>query len=333
MVAFSSARTTRALLLASALTLVSVGAWGQASNTAYPTKSIAVVVPFAPGGPNDLIARAVGGKMSESLGQPVVVENKVGATGVIGITYVQKAAPDGYTLLMVGDGPLAALPVLSAKPMPFDTLRDFIPISVSAQSPYVIAVNANSKFQTLKELIAYAKDNPGKVTYGSAGVGGAVHIAAEIFSARAGVKLSHIPYKGVGPAFVDLLGGQIDLVIGDLAPALPHMQSGRLRALAITTEQRSKLVPDLPTAIEAGLPGYSYAVWFGLVAPANTPPAIVARLSEEAGKAARNKEITEQFVKQGLEPIGSSAAEMTRMIEAAQERARALRQSQNFVLE
>lgn len=257
---------------------------GVAAAQAYPSKPVRIVVPYPAGGSIDLTARAVGQRLTESLGRPFVVDNRSGASGNIGTDYVAKAAADGYTLLMGSAAALAANPAIYPK-LPFAPLRDFAPINLIVVQPNILIVHPTVPARTVKELIAIAQARPGTLNYGTSGVGSSQHMSAELFSLLTKAKLSHVPYKGGAPALTDLVGGQIDLMFETIPTAVAHVQSGRVRALAVTTSQRSDVFPDLPALREVGLPGYEYRGWIGLLAPAGTPADIVNRLHGEVSKA------------------------------------------------
>jgi tripartite-type tricarboxylate transporter receptor subunit TctC len=249
---------------------------GHAQN--YPTKPIRIVVPFAPGGGGDLVARTVAAKLTEGLGQPVVVDNRAGAAGSIGADIAAKSPPDGHTLLLGSNGPLAINPSLYAK-LPYDAARDFAPVSLVTVMPFVLVVHPALPARTVKELIALARSRPGELNYGSPGNGSSTHLANELLKSMTGMKIAHVPYKGVAPAATDLISGQIQMMSGDLSTLVPHIRSGRMRALAVTSSRRSGLLPETPTIGESGVPGYEASGWFGVLVPAGTPPNIVQRLN------------------------------------------------------
>jgi tripartite-type tricarboxylate transporter receptor subunit TctC len=266
-----------------------------------------MIVPFAPGGTTDIIARIIAPRMAEGLGQPVVVENRPGAGGNVGAEQVARAAPDGYTMLLGTPGPLATN-VSLMKQMPYDPAKDFTAIGqvVSVQS--VVVVNAQQPFQTLADLVAYAKRNPGKLTYGSGGAGSSPHLAGELLKAQAGIFMVHLPYRGDALAVNDLLGGQISAMVANIAGVLPHVKSGKLRALAVAGPKRSPLLPEVPTVSESGLPNYSVTGWAGLVAPAGTPAPIVAKLNAELNRVLNSPDVAERIAQQAAEPAPGSAA-------------------------
>ena len=287
-----------------ALMLASAGASAQG----YPTKPIRLVVPYPAGGPLDIMARAIGQKLSEAWKQPVVVDNRAGAGGNIGADFVAKSAPDGYTLLMGAVATHAINPSLYSK-IPYDPVKDFAPVALVAQVPNILVVNPAVPAKTVRELIALARAQPGTLNFGSGSTGSTGHLAGELFNTMAGVKMVHIPYKGAAPATADLLGGQVQLMFDNLASALPNVKAGKLRALAVTTLARSPAIPELPTIAESGLPGFDLTTWFGLLVPAGTPPEIVARLNAEIVRALDAKDMRERLEKMGAEPLSNNTPE------------------------
>jgi tripartite-type tricarboxylate transporter receptor subunit TctC len=280
----------------------------------YPVRPVRIVVPFAAGGPNDIIARLVGQKLAEALGQQVVIDNRPGAGGNIGTDSVAKAPPDGYTLLSAGPGSLIMNPLMGK--VPYNTARDFAPVSLMATAPNVLVVHPSVPAKTVKELIALARAQPGRLNYASGGAGSSAHLAAALFAAMAGIDLAHVPYKGTGPGLNDLLGGQVQLAIFGIPPVLPHIKSGKLRALGVTGKRRSAELPEVPTVDEAGVPGYEVNPWYGLLAPAGTPRAIVVRLSSEVTKIVRAAEMGEKLSAQGAEPVGGTPEDYAAVIRA-----------------
>ncbi|WP_198083448.1 tripartite tricarboxylate transporter substrate binding protein [Variovorax sp. E3] len=270
----------------------------------YPHKPVRLIVPFPPGGSVDLVARLVSKSLQDALKQPFVVDNKPGASGNVGAAYVAKAPPDGYTLLVGSAGVFAANQFLYVNP-PFDPLQAFAPIMRIVDQPNILVVGHQSPIHSVSELIALAKARPGKLTFGSASVGSAQHLSTEIFMQQAGVELLHVPYKGGAPALVDLMGGQIDMLFDTSPTALPYAKSGKLRALAITSRQRSPLLPDVPTMKEAGLPDFEVVTWTGIAAPAGTPRAVVDRLNAVIKTALRG-ELRRQLEETSLIPVGDS---------------------------
>ena len=284
------------------------------SGSVYPNRPLRIIVPFAPGGPADAIARIAATGLQQSMGQPVIVENKTGAGGTVGADIVAKAAPDGYTLLLCNIGDTMATSLY--KSLPYDFERDFAPVSLLATSPFLIAVNPSVPAKTLADLVQMARDKPGTVTYGSAGNGVASHLSGEALSLSSGAKFLHVPYKGQAPAMTDLLGGQIAFMFANPVTTLPYVKSGRLRALAITAPARLPGAPDIPTAAEAGVPGFEAGTWFGIAAPAKTPEAIVNRLSAELARVLNTNEVRNSLDAQGAITIGSTPAEFERRIHA-----------------
>ncbi|MBE7522091.1 MAG: tripartite tricarboxylate transporter substrate binding protein [Burkholderiales bacterium] len=279
-----------------------------AAAQAYPTKPIRLVVPYTAGGSSDFVARQMAQKMSEGLGQSVVVENKPGVSGITGTEYVARSAPDGYTLALVGMTTHASNAWLYKK-LPYDPIKDFAPVSVAIVSPLVLVVNPEVPAKNVQELIAYAKANPGKVNYGSAGVGNTLHLAGELFKSRANIDITHVPYKGASAAMSDLLGGRIQMMIDLVQTPLPNIQAGKLRALGTTGSQRVALLPDVPTIAEQGLPGFQFATWIGIAAPAGTPKPIVDRLYAEMVKALAMPDLQAAFAKQGMQVAPSASPE------------------------
>ena len=283
---------------------------------AYPIKPVRVVVPYPPGGVGDTTMRAIAQQLSESLGQPFVIDNKPGASQMIGADAVAKAAPDGYTLFL-GSVTSLAINVSSQKKMPYDPVKDFAPVSMLYFSPMYLVVNPAVPAQSVKELVALAKAQPGKLSFASIGQGGSIHLAGEMFKSMAGVDITHIPYKGSGPALTDIIGGQVSLMFDAGVSALPQVRAGKLRALAITTAKRVDSTPELPTVAEAGgLPNYEATLWFGLVAPAATPRDIVNRLSQELAKILRQPALQARFANLGVEFSASSPDEFATYIRA-----------------
>lgn len=296
------------------LLLASLSAQAQTAGS-YPTRPIRAVVPLAPGGGTDTVARLVAAKMSEQFGQQIVVDNRGGGGGVVGTDLVAKATPDGYTLLMGSITTNAVNPVLYKK-LPYDHIRDFAAISMIGTVPNVLVVHASMPVKTVKEFLAHAKANPGKVSYGSSGIGSATHLSMALISSMTGVSMLHVPYKGAGAAVADVLGGQLQALCSSLAGLLPHIKSGRVRALGVTTSRRNPQLPDVPTLAESGVPGYEVTIWYGWFAPAKTPTAIVARLNAETVKALNSAELKERLTLQGLDVGSSTANELTAFVKA-----------------
>lgn len=279
----------------------------------YPDRPIHIIAPFPPGGLADVLARAVGDEIAKTLGQPVIVENKAGAGGNIGADVVAKAAPDGYTLMMSSAGILTANPFLYAK-MPFDAETAFVPISNVAEMPMLVVVHPKVQAKTLAELVALARAQPGKLNFGSPGVGTTGFLGLTMFMHAANVKFTHVPYRGAAPALGDLIAGQIDGVVDNPPTVMQHIMDGRLRALAVTAKTRMAQLPDVPTTAEAGVANYEASSWFGVVAPAGAPPAIIARLHREIVAALRQPAMQERFAKSGARLVGDSPSEFAAQI-------------------
>jgi tripartite-type tricarboxylate transporter receptor subunit TctC len=287
---------------------------GAAQAQDYPAKPVRIIVPFAPGGGTDLTARLTAQKLSERFGQQFIVENRSGAGGVIGSDLVAKAKPDGYTLVVVS-GSHTINPSLY-KQLPYDTLRDFAPVTNLVAGPALLVVHPSVPANNVKELIALAKAKPGTLSYASSGNGSPPHLGGELFKWKAGVDMIHVPYKGNGPAYADLVGGQVSLMFPNIATSLQYVQNGRLRALAVTSRTRLRVAPEIPTVAEAGLPGYELNSWFGLLAPAGTPPAVLRLLQQEIAKIYQQPEVREKIVSQGVEPVANTPADFAAEIKA-----------------
>lgn len=280
----------------------------------YPSRPVKIVVSYAPGGSNDVVARVIAPELQKELGQSFVVENRAGASGTIGADMVAKSPPDGYTLFM-GAGAHALAPSLFKK-LPYDLVKDFAPVSLAATSAYVLAVNPTVPANTLPELIALLKAKPGKLNYASAGKGTPLHLAAELFKSKTGTDIVHVPYGGDTPALNDLLAGTVQLSFMSVASTAPQIRAGKLRALAVTSARRSAALPDLPTLHELGIDGYDVGTWWGLLAPAGTPDAIVDKLNAAMRKAVAPREVKERFAPLGLDPMSDSPAEFAAFIKA-----------------
>ncbi len=285
----------------------------------YPVKPIRLVVPFAPGGSSEIVARSVAVEMSKTLGQQVFVENKPGGAGNLAMGEVAKADPDGYTLILGHIGTLAVNPYMFDK-LPYDADKDFIAVSLLAIVPSLFVVNADVPAKDLKEFVKLAQASPGKLTYGSAGNGSAGHLAFEYMKLAAKIDVLHIPYRGTGPQLVDLLGGRIDAAAAGAPPLLPHVKAGKLRAIAVGTTQRIAALPDVPTVAEQGYPGFETSQWYGLMAPAKTPEAIVKRLADAAAQAAKSPAVLERFAADNAVAVGSTPAEFAAYIRKEQAR-------------
>ena len=264
----------------------------------YPSKPVRTVVPYPAGGYYDLIARVVGQKLAESLGQPVVVENRAGANGILGTAFTAKSPPDGHTIMVGGIGPHGINPSLYAK-LPYDPVRDFEPVIMVSAAPNILVVHASVAASSVRELIALARARPGQLNYASNGSGSAPHLAGEMFAAMSGTRLNHVPFKGSAPAITAMLGGQIEVHFGNASDVMPHIRSGKLRALAVTGPRRVPALAETPTMIEAGLPDYDYVAWFAYFAPAATPREIVMRLNAEIGRILQSQEVRERLSGQG----------------------------------
>jgi tripartite-type tricarboxylate transporter receptor subunit TctC len=279
----------------------------------YPNKPIRLVVGFAPGGNTDTVARVVGQKLGERLGQQVIIENKAGAGGTIGTAEVARAAPDGYTLTM-GTTTTHAIAVAAYAKLPYDPVADFEPIALVANAPYLLVVNSSLPAKDLKEFIALVQSQPGKLNYGSAGQATTTHLVMATLATRAGLDMVHVPFKGNAPATTAVLANQVEILFGALPPLLPHVSSGRLRALAISSGKRSPSLPAIPTVAEAGFPDFDISLWLGFFAPKGTPPAIVKRLEAELLHIAQSPELKDLLEKQGLEPYANGAAELGKLV-------------------
>ncbi|MDB5752446.1 MAG: hypothetical protein JWP65_2867 [Ramlibacter sp.] len=305
-------RLTVGVIAAATLAAAPLAATAQA---AYPSKPINLIVPFSAGGTTDILARIVGEAIKKELGQPVIVDNRAGAGGNIGGALAAKAAPDGYTLFM-GTVGTHAINASLYKKMPFDHVKDFAPLTRVAMVPNLLVAHPSRPYKNVRELIAYARANPGKVNFGSSGNGSSIHLSGELFNTLAKVDMIHVPYKGSAPAVTDLVGGQIDLMFDNMPSAIQHVRSGRLKALAVTTAKRSPELPDVPTIAEAGVPGYEATSWFGMFAPAATPAPIVARLNAALVKALADPEVKKKFAEQGAEALGETPAQFASFIRA-----------------
>ena len=282
------------------------------AQAAWPQRPIKLIVPFAAGGSNDNLARLLAIKLGTRLGQPMVVENKGGAGGTIGTEFVAKAPPDGYTLLLASTS--ITTNAATGKKLPYDPVKDLQPIGTIATSPLAIVVSNSLPVKTLPDLIALARAKPGSISYGSAGLGGTNHLGTELFASAAKAQFVHVPYKGISLAFNDLMGGSLQMLVPSLAAALPQIQGGKMRALAVTGPERSPLAPDLPTAAESGLPGFRLEVWFGLLGPAGMPPAVVKRLNDELRAVLDSAEIKEVLARESSTPQPSTPQELGALV-------------------
>ena len=305
----------RRLALAVVMVCIAPGAFAQV----YPNHAIRLVVPFPAGGTTDILARAAAQKLTESLGQPVVVDNRPGAGGNIGADVVAKSAPDGYTLLMGTVGTHAINPSLYTK-MPYDHVKDFVPVVLVAGVPNVLVVNPSVPVNSVADLIKLAKSKPGAINFASSGSGTSIHLSGELFKTMAGVDMTHVPYKGSAPALTDLIGGQVQVMFDNLPSALPQIKGGKLRAIAVTSLKRAPVLPDVPTIAESGLPGFEASSWFGVLAPAGTPAPVVARLNAEVNKWLQSPEAREQLLAQGAVAAGGTPEQFAAHIRAETEK-------------
>lgn len=269
----------------------------------YPTKPIRLIVPFAPGGGTDITARSIALKLTEAWGQQVVADNRPGANGTIGVDLAAKAAPDGYTLTMISSS--HAVNVSLYAKLPYNLLKDLAPVTQATSQPYSLVINPSVPAKSVTELIAHAKAKPGTYNYGSSGAGGLSHLAGALFGSLAGINIVHIPYKGGNPALIDVIAGQIQMLFSTLLQANPHVKAGKLRALAVTTTKRSPAAPDLPTMMEAGVAGYEVAQWYGILAPAKTPPAIIGKLNQEIARILHQPDVKDRLAADGSVAVGS----------------------------
>jgi len=284
-----------------------------AAAQSYPSKPIHLIAPYPPGGTTDILARAIGAKLSDALGQPVVVDNKTGAGGLIGHEFVAKAAPDGYTLLL-GNSAALAVSVSLYPSMPYDPMKDFAPVTELAAGQLVLVANPGLNVQSLPQLIQLAKNKPGTLNAGLSAVGSIHHLLTESMKSKAGVKWTNVPYKGSGPMLVDLIGGQTDFAFDNIPSAIGFIKSGKLRAIAVSGLVRTPLLPDVPTVTESGLAGVEGVAWHGLLAPAGTPKAIIDRLNMETAKILRTPEMKDYLARQGLDPVGNTPEEFAAFI-------------------
>ncbi len=278
----------------------------------YPSKPIRVIVGQAPGGATDIVSRALAQKLTDGLGQTVVIDNRSGAAGSIGSAIAASAPPDGYTALIISST-YTINPSLYKK-LPFDPIRDLQPVTLIASSPFLLMVHPSIAAKTPRELIALAKTR--KLTFASGGIGSSGHLAAELFSSMAGIELTHVPYKGAGPALIDTLGGQVNLIMSSIVSGMPYAKAGRLRALAITTRTRSPALPELPTISESALPGYDFSSWYGLMVPAGTPQPVIGRLHDEIVKALKLPDLQQRLASEGCDAVGSTPEQLAAYIKS-----------------
>lgn len=296
-----------ALLAASVLSLPAHAA------TAFPTKPIRIIVAYTPAGTTDILARAIGQKMSETWNQPVIIDNRAGAAGNIGTEVAARATPDGHTLLM-GTAGTHGINVSLYRKLGWHPVNDFAPVSLSAMVPNIMVVNNALPVKNVREFVAHVKANPGKLSYGSPGNGSTAHLSMELFKSMTGSTIVHIPYKGSAGVLTDVMGGQIAVTIDNMPPYIPQVKAGKIRALAVSTGKRSSAMPDLPTIAEAGVPGYEAGAWFGLLAPAGTPKPIVAQLSAESARILKLPDISKRISELGAEPVGSTPEQFAELI-------------------
>ena len=285
------------------------------AQTAYPDRPIKLIVPYPPGGTTDLLARTLAPRLSERLGQPILIENRAGAGGVIGSQVVAKSPADGYTLVFGSIASHGILPAIQVPP-PYDPIRDFAPVSLVAITPNVLLANVAAPAKNVAELIALAKSQPGKLNFGSTSLGGSPHMSGELLKSQAKIQMVHVPYKGGAPMLVDLMGGQISYAFDNLPSSIQHIRSGKVKALAVTTAKRWPHAPEIPTMAEAGLTGYESSAWFGLLAPGNTPKAIVDLLQKQVSFILKQPEVEKIYLEQGAMPVGNSPDEFVRFITA-----------------
>jgi tripartite-type tricarboxylate transporter receptor subunit TctC len=298
------------------LCLVAAGTFAHAQ---YPAKPLRMLVGFPPGGANDIVARIASQKLSETLGQAVVVENRPGNAGVIAAEALAKAAPDGYTLMLGSTGTNVIAPALTSR-LPYDPVNAFVPVGLLGIAPSAMVVNAAVPAQSVREFIALAKARPGKLTYASSGNGTTLHLGGELFKLMAGVDMVHVPYKGNAQALTDVAGGQVDLIFSALPPALPLAKAGKVRLLGIAMPERLRSMPEMPTIAEQGLPGYEMSTWYGIFAPAGTPTEAVERLGADIRRTVADPKVREQIAAQGIEPVTSTPADFRTFVNAELEK-------------
>lgn len=299
--------------------LAGMQAIGVEAQVAYPTRPIRLIVPFTPGGSTDILGRAIGGALTEAWRQQVIIENRPGAGGAIGAEAAAKSSADGYTLFMGHIGTLAVNPTLYPK-LPYDAVKDFAPVALVAMVPNVLVVNPTVPARTVAELVALAKSKPGILTCGSGGAGSAAHLAIEYFKLSTGTDIVHVPYKGTAPAITDLIGGQISMTMTGLPPVLQHIRAGKLRALGVASSARLPHIPDVPTIAEAGVPGFEATQWYGVVAPARTPAAIVDQLAAEIRRSLAQLDLKKHLEDEGAQPANMGPVEFGRLIRTEIER-------------
>lgn len=303
------------LLMSVALLAASVLSLPVQAATAFPTKPIRIIVAYTPAGTTDILARAVGQKMSEAWGQPVIIDNRPGANGNIGTEVAARAMPDGHSLVMATAG-THGINVSLYRKLNWHPVKDFVPVSLTAMVPNIMVVNNSLPVKNVKEFVAHVKANPGKLSYGSPGNGSTAHLSMELFKTMTGSNIVHIPYKGSAGVLADVMGGQIAVTIDNMPPYVPQVRAGKIRALAVSTAKRSSAMPDLPTIAEAGVPGYEAGAWFGLLAPVGTPKAVVAKLSAESARILKLPDVNKRISELGADPVGSTPEEFVALIQS-----------------
>ncbi len=296
-------------VLWAALAALAAGASTALAQSNWPEKPVRIMVPFAPGGQTDIVGRILADKYTQAWGKPVLVENRIGASGSIGSEAVAKSPPDGYMLQIAAINTHGANPALFGSKLPYDPVRDFTPVIWAVASINVLVVNPNSPFRNLGELLAYAKANPGKLTFGTAGSGSSMHLFMEVLKMMTGTDITHVPYKGSAPADQDVMGNQITMVFDSMPGAWPFVQGGKLRALAVSSAKRSPVAPDVPTVAESGVPGYDYVSWLGVVGPAGMPRDLVARINADTNRILQMPDVRERLAKLGTAPVGGTPEE------------------------
>ena len=281
----------------------------------YPAKAVRLIVPFPPGGGTDFVARTIQPRLAEALGQPILIDNRAGATGILGTELGSKAPPDGYTLTMATAATISANMAMVPK-LPFDPPKDFVPVTLVASQPNLLAVHPSLPAKTLRDLIAIAKSRPGRLNYASSGNGSSHHLCGELLKLMSGISMGHVPYKGTGPAIMDTVGGHVEVIFSGIAAIMPQVKSGKLRALGVTSAQRSAVLPGVPTIAESGLPGYENTSWHGVLAPTGTPQAVVVRVRDATAKALDSAEVRERFSSQGAETVGSTPEAFAKFLQA-----------------
>ena len=300
--------------LLATLAVATSATWAQT----YPAKAIRMVVHFPPGGPTDLVARTLAQKMSETWGQQVVVDNRPGAGGVVGVEMVVRAAPDGYTLLFATGGSMSIMPALGQK-LPYNVFTDVAPVSLVVINPQILVIHPSVPVHSVRDLVRLAKSKPGQINYASVGVGSPNHLGMEMLKSMAGIDMVHIPYKGTAPAVTDLLSGQVSLMFNSMPSVLPHVRAGRLRGIAVGSSKRSVAAPEVPTVAESGIPGFQYATWYGLFAPVATPKDVIAKLNAETVRIMHDKTVAQRLLAEGAEPAPGTPEQLAQYMRAEYE--------------